>query len=287
LLPSSVTRQAILLVDGFNQAVDSPIVTYDPVTLTVTLSNPAKTGPWLKAGQPYKVILPTPEESKTGLVLRAIDGAPLASDQTRVLGFLGSSAFDQPNEPTMQFCADVLPIFHTKCSGTKICHVTPDNGAFPLAGMDLETADGVRFTAIGRVAQGSNTGARAGLGSNPGKVFGVDMPIIDPGNPGNSWIVYKTMLAAYPTIAATGRPDQCGFGGPTDLMIPDAGHVDVADSERIILGDYVGGRQMPYPPADAAAPDYSTQPLTFEERERLRLWIAQGANVEACSTCGN
>ena len=53
--------------------------------------------------------------------------------------------------------------------------------------------------------------------------------------------------------------------------------------EQAILNDYVLGREMPYP--STGPTDYRTQPLSFAERVRLRLWIDQGAVGESCAAC--
>ena len=54
------------------------------------------------------------------------------------------------------------------------------------------------------------------------------------------------------------------------------------DLERTLLSDYVLGREMPYPAPGNA---YFSQPLTFQERERIRIWIARGAPVRDCGAC--
>ena len=54
------------------------------------------------------------------------------------------------------------------------------------------------------------------------------------------------------------------------------------DTERQILSDFILGREMPYPATQVA---YATQPLTFLERETIRIWIANGAKVYDCGGC--
>jgi hypothetical protein len=156
----------------------------------------------------------------------------------------------------------------------------------------LSTSSGVRVTAIDRVAQGSNTGGRSFYPEPAGPIFGIDMALIKPGNPGESWLMYKIEMAPHPVTdageapkalctpplgsdAVTTRGESYTSRAP---IVPAA-----SDAERERLGDYVLGRWMPYP---SAASDYSTQPLTFEERERVRRWIAQGAPTPDCGGCG-
>ena len=59
LLPVSVSRQSFVVkrVDG--SVAVSPVVTYDPVARTVTLS-PQTGSMWLEAGQSYMIELPLP-----------------------------------------------------------------------------------------------------------------------------------------------------------------------------------------------------------------------------------
>jgi hypothetical protein len=105
------------------------------------------------------------------------------------------------------------------------------------------------------------------------------MPIIDPGDPGNSWLLYKVLLA--PNPATTTSPALICTAGQTvpapvsqaTSANPAPTTVPLSDSERAILSEWVLGNQMPYPPTGA---------LGLDEMERVRAWIAQGAAVEDC-----
>lgn len=287
LLPSTVTRQSVVIVDANRQPLPvdlSPVVVYDPVARTVTLGPPKR--PWLTKGQSYTLLLGIPQgDSDTG-GLRAIDRATLADDQTRVIGFL----VGEPNgvgfgEPKIDLCRDVLPIFVAKCSAPS-CHGSSQSAAASLV---LDTSSGIEFTARGRVAQGSNTGPLLGTATPPGPHFGVDMPIIDPGNPGNSWLQYKVELGDEPTnplpppsITCAGAPQTPAPPPYTPLVAsPQA----PSDAERTVLDNYVLGQVMPYPTLDPSA-SYGDQPLTFDERERIRLWISQIDPTSALPECG-
>jgi len=131
------------------------------------------------------------------------------------------------------------------------------------------------------------------------------MPIIDPGsgapaggNPGNSWLMYKLLLAV-PSPTSMVVPLSCDGGtvAPTDVTMT---HVvaqpalsnPVQDPARAVLADYVLGREMPFPLTPAVPLDQNanplTGPLTIDELERVSRWIAQpppsGGLVPA--TCG-
>jgi hypothetical protein len=290
LLPSTVTRQSFFIRDAEDKEVAGAVVSYDPVSLVVTISPPA-TGPWVTPGQPYKLILPVPSESAGGFGVRAIDGATLDPNSMWQFAFNVSNVTLPPSatqEPTMRFCRDVFPVMQAKCGTGSPCHGVPVTGSQPAASLVLTVPNGFRQTAINRVAQASNTGARPEI-QPPGPVFGIDMPLIDPGSPGNSWLMYKVLLGKLPTVTqVTDGPDVCLGPGPLGkLELPAATNTQVVeadDAERQVLNDYVLGREMPYPsPPDSVS--YSTQALSFEERQRLRMWIAQGAIVQDCGAC--
>ncbi|HEX7600197.1 MAG TPA: hypothetical protein VF316_01285 [Polyangiaceae bacterium] len=265
LNPSTVTRQSVSLRDEFNQAPITPVVAYDPVRRVVTVANPSTDGkPWLLPGQPYKLILPIPAKV-SDFGLRAIDDAGLEGKGAVVIGFYTTPATGRQPDSTVAFCTDVLPIL-ASCGS---CHLAPDAGA-PIsapAGLVLDTGEGIAF-ARSRVANASNTGPRSGAGRPAGNFFPVDMPLIDPGNPGNSFLLYKLLLTPPPS---DGRPEKSCT--PSPYLLPETNVASgLADGERSRLGDYVLGLPMP---ASGAGLDET-------QLERLRLWIAQGANVESC-----
>jgi hypothetical protein len=123
------------------------------------------------------------------------------------------------------------------------------------------------------------------------------MPIVQAddvaktGTPGNSWLMYKLELAPSPTFDAGDKPVvNCGDvdagarqATPYQPLAPLAAGGEPSDAERAVLRDYVLGREMPYPVPNATS--YYDQPLTFQERETIRLWIARGAIVEQCGEC--
>jgi hypothetical protein len=66
---------------------------------------------------------------------------------------------------------------------------------------------------------------------------------------------------------------------PKDLATPPD------DIERAVLSDYVLGLQMPYPNMSANGPTNGNPALTFDELERVRLWIAGGAVITSECVC--
>lgn len=293
LLPYSVNRQSVVLREAGGNAVTSPVITYDPAARVVTLRAPVE-GPWLVPGQPYVVALGIPNGDDDSGGLRAIDRAtldPSLPPSSRLIGFQtcaeGTSCGGVPSTPArVAFCNDVLPIFTKHCSAG-ICHSAPSDATTgPAASLVLTTSIGVAKTAIGRVAQGSNTGPVAGRAEPPGHVFGVDMPIIAPGSPADSWLMYKLLLAE-PRADDAGAPavrPRCYIGETPNApsnpfpggVVSFAPFTPVAADERARLSDWVLGSAMPYPSSDG---------VSFAEIERVRVWIEQGAVVEECGAC--
>lgn len=291
LLPSTVNRQSFTLTDasGAQLAPDeATIPQYDPIARTVTLRPPKV--PWLKEGATYKLKLGIAEGDTDMGGVRAIDRAKLFEGQQLEFAFIVGPPTGQPIEPTVSFCRDVLPIFYAKCN-VPTCH---GSGTSPAASLILDTSAGVSATALNRVAQGANTGALSGPGRDPARVFGVDMPLIDPENPGNSWLLYKIELARPPTVDAGEKPSFACTAGAREPkvnfsfspLVPQAQRA-ADEIERSILDDFVLGREMPFPVPQVGG--YSDQALTFEEREIVRLWIQslrKGAAIPDCGGCG-
>jgi hypothetical protein len=306
LHPASVTRQSFSLVDESGNFPEE-VVTYDPVARVVSLStpNPSQPGPWLTPARTYTITIgvSAQDDYTGGSGPRAIDGAVLPAQVVETFQAGPAPTPDTPPaDRPIDFCNDVLPIFQLRCSGS-LCHAAPLGPTLPAEGLILQTADGISNTAIGRVSQESNMGPLAGTPQVQGQPFGVDMGIVTPGDPGSSWLMYKVLLgqlrpvdqgldAGIATCGSAGAPasvDQL----PTPLPQP-AATLMLPASEQAILSEYILGNQMPYPlnlPASEQTPvsgtdnESSTLPLTFDELERVRAWIAEGANVTECTAC--
>lgn len=265
-----MTRQSIALRDQFNQAPVNPTVSYDPVRRVARLANPSGGKPWLVPGQSYKVIVSAPT-SPDDLSLRAIDGAGLAT--TVVIGFFAVPARGRAPDPEMAFCRDVFPILKS-CGqiGKLSCHHGPDAGdpVTARAELILDYEPGVEATAKNKVSWSTNTGSQSAV-APPGPVFGVDMPIIDPGNPGNSFLLYKLLINEGPRVSSIEPAAACTgvASAPPTLAVPPS-----AD-ETARLADVVPGAPMPH----------RATALPLDDLDRLRVWIEQGAPVVSCNAC--
>jgi hypothetical protein len=290
--PSRAIRQSAAIFHKNGDLAVNPIVVYDPVARTITLMNPSADEP-----DPNCPSLAWLTDDFYNLQLdpdgfRAIDGQSLDPATELTIGIATTDPVT-PSCATIDFCRDVLPIFALRCH-TGSCHGAPDQGSdvLPAAGLILNTKAGVENTAIGvgaRIpAHGANTGALARTGGVE-SVFGVDAPIIEPGDPGNSWLMYKLLLAVPSDPTAAVDPEGDCERKPHASIDPKNPVTDMGDSERAALSDFVLGREMPFPSAPGGLPDGvpSDNPtLTLDQLERVRMWIAQGAELpEADCTC--
>lgn len=126
LLPATITRGSYVIVDNFNKPVenDGLKTVYDPIARTVTILGAEGPGrQWLTPDQSYKVVLLVAKDKNSDIGgFRAIDREPLFAGQKLEFVFrAGAPTGQQLYEPTVDFCADVLPVFVAKCSGSS-CH---------------------------------------------------------------------------------------------------------------------------------------------------------------------
>jgi len=293
LNPSCITRQTFFLKDKSGNEVAGTSngvypVAYDPIDRIVTIFNAV-----LADGQAYELDINSPTSPTDQNGLRAIDGATLdprqplgcASSQSKAtLTFVAAAtAQPPPAAPTVDFCKDIMPIFFAKCL-TGACHGPGPPPTGRAEGLLLDTPSDVGATAIGLVAHEANTGARATARSADYRIFGADMPIVDPGsgpqgngNPGDSWLIYK-MLMAVPAATSSTQADMSDGGAATPTPAT-AFHsitaLPLSDPERLTLSNLVPGREMPYPLLVGAALSQNTQTLSLDELRRVSRWIAQ------------
>ncbi len=235
----------------------------------------------LQADLIYSLVIVPPQGPEDPNGLRALDNATIDPKSSRFPVIVSGDAGAQTQPATIDYCGQVQRLFTLHCAAGP-CHVIPSSntpGGF-AEGLRLDSPAAVLATAVGRVSQESNTGPRAVAqhagappsGAQPSRaLFGVDMPIVDPnggagglGDPGNSWLLYKLLLAIP-------SPGDGGVQASAHLIPPPL--PDVTDNERAILANYVLGREMPYPTNVDANPSQS--PLTNDDFESISRWIAQ------------
>jgi hypothetical protein len=292
LLPSTITRQTFQLSDKRGNFV-SPSVVYDPVARVVTIKPPQG---FLQDQQYYQVHIAMPQSPTDSNGLRAIDGATLDPAASPTITFLAASNAPAQNQPPpVDFCKDIIRLFD-KCAGL-VCHTASTIAA---QGLLLDSASDIAATAVGRVAQESNTGPKAAA-QPAGRLFAIDMPLLDPGpggtttngDPANSFLLYK-LLMAYPLgTSTTQQPKYCGDAGTAPQAMGPFHTVawqPLSDTERSRLSNLIPGREMPYPGDPSQALNQASNTLTLNELELVSAWIGQvrtGGAPLVPATCGS
>lgn len=281
--PTSVIRQSIRVTPGLIDAEtgESPAGSvffepqWDPYDRVVTFELP----PWNRwiPSTLYSVTVLPPADDSTVAGLRSLDG--IALDQPESFSFMAGASVSDPEHdvddtwPTVDFCtgaeADgipgVLPVLRAAC-GTSSCHSSVGGNAPPM-GLDLATPDGIRSTAIRVTARQTMRSGMVGPPSNNPTTFGDSMPRVDPGNPGNSYLMYKLLIheGNYPNALEADDTSRPWVGDlPPDTAAP------VGDIEYL-RRSFVQGTPMPMQGS-----------LRPSEMRALMTWIGQGASVKDC-----
>jgi hypothetical protein len=199
--PVTAVRQSLQVYPA-DPALGVPFtfdVAYDPIERVVEYRVPP--GAAYKPHTLYQVELLVPEAaSDPGF--RAFDGAPLAETKLPVrFSFLTADAPAELAEPPPVASCDavVKQVFGTlgHCA-TLACHRQGGDGADLLEAphqLWLEDRSHFALSAIGRVAKQTDLGDVSGGPSTPrGPRFGVRMALVEPSNPGASYLLYKLLL---------------------------------------------------------------------------------------------
>jgi hypothetical protein len=134
-------------------------------------------------------------------------------------------------------------------------------------GLDLGSRDGLVASALGSVAHETDYESHSGVTLDNPSRFGVGMPILDPGRPDNSYLLYKVLI--HPTAYG---PDPCGPSRHLVALQDQCLTPSLEASER--LRDWFV-RGEPMPPNGQLG-------LSLEDLRQLERWIAGGARIEDC-----
>lgn len=136
--------------------------------------------------------------------LTGLDGSPVAPGP--VTHFTtGASGGDNLPFPALTFAQDIEPIFNASCAS---CH----GGGDALAGVDLDSAEGVQATTLGVTAEGWPEWKR-----------------IVPGRPGESYLLYKII------------GDERIAGAPMPRAFDDAAPTQLHPAEQQLIADWIAG----------------------------------------------
>jgi hypothetical protein len=269
LLPETAIRQSVTMYTGSRGNVAPPPSStrpeltpqYDPLERTVRYLLPP--GYQLHPHALYTVELPIYSDAQP-LGFRAFDGAPLAGQSPILFSFRTGSgpALAPAATPDAPSCSEFLGLVES-CAFLS-CHgdAGPKYAAARM-GLLLDTAAGVRDTAVARVAHQTETSDTTGITNQAPPRFGTNMPIIDPGRPENSYLLYKLLIGVTSYL-----PEERG-GCPTgDRCEPPS-----PDEIGRLRAWFVRGEPMPL----AENPnDPAERFIHRAEAERIQAFIAQG-----------
>jgi hypothetical protein len=292
LEPDAAIRQSIVLFQRLNED-DQPIggaflqPDYDLVERVVVYRlNRERHPDGLDPGSLYKVRVVAPAEAGAD-GFKAFDGAPLTADGSVALEFqfrTATAPAEWPPEQPAPTCRDMIErVFPGAGCQSPGCHngvEDPDcpprmaqdpQGecvGVPRMGLRFESAPGLVETAIRRVAHQTDIGSQAGVPlQNPARV-GVAMPIIDPGKPGNSYLLYKLLRRPQNFFQ---RFDDAGDTCRTEHLAPlpnDACLPPTPEESRRLREWFVRGEPMPL--NEAAE-------INVQHLRDIQRWIAAGA----------
>lgn len=284
LLPASATRQAVCVesvlddVVNASQCADGIFLapSYDPVQREVTYRQ-APGNPRLAPGARYQLSVYTAITAADNGI-RSFDGVPLEAPASIEFGVRddppGAVPPYDPLPTSDHFCtAPDPPCDNPSTCARSVagmlggcsyggCHA--GNPSAAAEGLELGSPATLVATALGHVAHETETGETAQEPELSSLRFGRAMPILDPGVPGDSYLIYKL-------LARHGLPLRVPF--PPD----PSGDPDVDPPEVVRLRSFlvVG---MPMPPSDVP----SFVPLRAGEPEWISEWLLQGAPLAAC-----
>jgi hypothetical protein len=298
--PATINRQAIQVYTGdpdFSPGITFQVV-YDPVERVVELRVPR--GQAFKPQTLYQVVLNVPKD-EGDFGLRAFDGAPLTEAELPLHSsfFTGTAPVEHPDEdvPTCQtVLTEVLGQPLGNCAGSA-CHASANNRlgdsilAGPPYGLSLDGPEPFMRTAVRRVAHETELGDESGgIPAERSSRFGVRMPLIDPHNPGNSYLLYKLLMrpenfepcppgAEQPVCLHDPTADP-GLSSHTDLPL-SPGETSVPSAEELLrLREwFVRGEPMPLLQYIEGAPIQGN--VRLQGLRALAQFIAAGADCSA------
>jgi hypothetical protein len=154
------------------------------------------------------------------------------------------------------------------------CHApaTPGSTAGTAAGLNLKTLEGVRATAIGQIAHQTQQGQQSVTGDQSPLRFGRAMPNIDPGNPGNSYALYKVIIHPLNHYKADEQTLEPQLAASIQRL-----------RETVVVGVPMpaeNGLWQPYLPLQDDSDPRTVSLAAQQHMQMLSSWIAYGAVTE-------
>lgn len=199
LLPTTATRQGIQVGLAGTDSYVHWDPQYDIIRRTITF---APEWNW-DLGYLFDLRLYDPREPvETAWGFRSYDGQLLdrRGVPEHILFRVGSPEQRAPEQPHHTSCKQALFAFAAAGCSASRCHsaaaqCTGSDACrwVPRAGLALDSASGLQAT-LRRVARATDRAGLSGKSRLSGERFGWNMPIVEPGEPSFSFIVYRILL---------------------------------------------------------------------------------------------
>ena len=253
LRASSAVRQSIRVYTGDpSNGVGLLRPEYDVVERVVVY----RITQFLEPGALYTVEVLSSDDP-SGFGFQAYDGAPLEEGAAPLkFNFFTQRNRDWlpqlPLEP-IPSCQRILDIFSNAGCTAGGCH----GGSIPSAGLLLDRPESFAKTALNRAARQTEIGAQVGVPLQDPVRFGVQMPIVDPGQPANSYLMYKLLRGEFSHWLTPHDPGSCSSRYSVALG-PDCVPPPAAELTRLREW-FVRGAAMP-PPSATPRPPFGAEP---------------------------
>lgn len=264
LNPATANRQALRVYTGDPETASGiPFdVVYDPVERVVQYRMPS--GYAFEPNVLYQIELVAPVEPGD-FGIRAFDGAPLTEGRIALAGsfFTGLGPVELVAEEPAT-CAEVVSEVFMKSPGgcgSSQCHSSTSEQGAPH-GLWLDGRANFSVTAVNRVARQTELGDRSGgVPLEQPTRFGVQMPLVAPGNPGNSYLLYKLLRSAENYVPCEldevdSASELCGIPAETCISLYPQLSLDLTSDHCLAPDDaelerlrewFVRGEAMPLP----------------------------------------
>ncbi len=262
LRPSTAVRQSIRVTTG-EADVSSGFFQPEYDVIERVLVFRRQEGALLEPGALYTIELVVPSDMSV-FGLEAFDGAPLAEGVLPLKFDFRAARAEPPmrEPPPAREPTPKLGSLLASCTSVA-CHnsVASAEQDVPRMGLDLASPQGLRETAIARVAHQTDLSGKAGVVLESPPRFGVGVPVIDPNRPSNSYLLYKLLR----------KPEN--FGGDScntryvDLPLANGECLYRDDESKRLREWFVRGDPMPRGSA-----------VDMKSLREIQAWIRGGAS---------
>jgi hypothetical protein len=259
LLPKTAIRQSVSVAIAPSTGVHFTEPHYDLLNRTVTYR--AVGG--LTANLVYVLKLLDSSIDPGGFGFKAYDESPLDRDGVPEAVYFRTKKAEtrfisEAREKTT--CREALRAFSAAGCTSAQCH-RGSEGESSGSGLRLDTKNGLS-AAIGKVARATDRGGDSGRAMETPPRFGINLPLIDAGEPSNSFLLYRILL---------GRDAYRNDTGDFEIEPISADELEYATTWFGAMG--------PMPPTSVGFPE-GVSPV--EVTRTIEKWIADGADTDLC-----